>query len=121
MSSWQGKIDWTAVKKSGIQFAFAKATEGATYRDPTFKYNLQQMRAIGLELIGAYHFFRGLPNDSTAAQQAENIDTTLRNAAFDRNTNLLAIDVEEHGNNAFDKNVITNRLADLLSILHAKV
>ncbi len=36
VSHWEGNIDWNAVKGSGISAAYAKATEGVNYIDPTF-------------------------------------------------------------------------------------
>jgi GH25 family lysozyme M1 (1,4-beta-N-acetylmuramidase) len=39
ISHYDGTIDWTKVKASGRAFAFAKATEGTTYTDPTFATN----------------------------------------------------------------------------------
>ncbi len=56
ISKWQGNIDWQKVKADGYSFAFAKATEGTTYVDPTFQANWQGMEAAGL-VRGAYHFF----------------------------------------------------------------
>ncbi|MEO0840202.1 MAG: GH25 family lysozyme [Cyanobacteria bacterium J06643_5] len=61
-------INWYAVKRSGISFAFAKATEGATWVDKTFTSHWSKMKAAGI-IRGAYHFCR--PN-RTAQQQAEN-------------------------------------------------
>jgi len=43
------------VKNSGKSFAFMKATEGTTYKDPTFKTNWANAKAAGL-IRGAYHF-----------------------------------------------------------------
>ena len=39
VSGWQGQVDWGAVQRSGRMFAFAKATEGATFVDRTFAVN----------------------------------------------------------------------------------
>jgi lysozyme len=66
VSHYQGTVDWPQVKAVGIQFAFAKATEGVTLLDPEFATNWAGMKAAGL-LRGAYHFFE--PNDD-AGQQA---------------------------------------------------
>jgi len=60
VSHYQGEIDWQAVKDSGIQFAFVKATDGATSVDPMFSKNVALANAAGVP-IGAYHFFRGGP------------------------------------------------------------
>ncbi len=51
----QGKIDWNAVKGSGVAFAYAKATDGKD-PDKTFKTNWAGAGAAGI-LRGAYHYF----------------------------------------------------------------
>lgn len=51
-------IDWVTVQSSNcISFAWAKATEGTQYTDPTFSFNAAGARAAGVP-IGAYHFAR---------------------------------------------------------------
>ncbi len=57
VSHHQGQIDWTAVRDSGISFAFIKATEGLSCTDPLFAANWQAAREAGIRR-GAYHFFR---------------------------------------------------------------
>ena len=57
VSRWQGNINWTQVKNSGIDFAFTKATEGVNYVDPKYHTNMQGAKAAGV-LIGPYHFCR---------------------------------------------------------------
>jgi lysozyme len=65
VSHWQGTINWTSVKNSGVSFAFCKATEGTTYVDPTFATNYSQMKSKGI-IRGAYHF--GRPASAAVAQ-----------------------------------------------------
>lgn len=57
VSDFQGRVDWQTVAKSGVVFAFAKATEGATFVADTFATNWAGMKTAGL-VRGAYHFFR---------------------------------------------------------------
>jgi lysozyme len=57
VSHWQGNINWTSVRNSGVQFAFVKATEGIDYVDPKFHANIQGAKAAGV-MVGAYHFCR---------------------------------------------------------------
>jgi lysozyme len=66
VSHYQGTVDWQQVSAAGIQFAFAKATEGVTFADSEFATNWAAMKAAGI-LRGAYHFFE--PTDD-AGQQA---------------------------------------------------
>jgi GH25 family lysozyme M1 (1,4-beta-N-acetylmuramidase) len=67
VSHYQGSINWSSVKSAGIQFAWIKATEGTSYKDPNF--NSYYLNAYNAGVIrGAYHFAR--PDLSTGATQA---------------------------------------------------
>lgn len=67
VSHYQGAINWSSVKSAGIQFAYIKATESTTYKDPNF--NTNYLNAYNAKVIrGAYHFAR--PNLSSGAAQA---------------------------------------------------
>lgn len=72
VSKWQPALDWVAVARSGILFAFIKASEG-TYTDPKFVEHWEGSR--GLLLRGAYCFYR--EDVSIAAQ----VDTFYRTVA----------------------------------------
>ena len=48
-------IDWSAQHAAGVKFAYAKATEGSTWTDPTFSRNYNGARNAGI-IRGAYHF-----------------------------------------------------------------
>lgn len=67
VSHYQGSIDWNAVAKSGIDFAFIKATDGIGAGDPMFAANWKGARDARVRR-GAYHFFRPLTD---ALQQAK--------------------------------------------------
>lgn len=75
VSGWQGPVDWPAVRRSGRLFAFAKATEGATFVDDTFAANRAGMGLAGLTLRGFYHFAR--PDRNSAAAEAANFLRTV--------------------------------------------
>ena len=55
VSSHDGDIDWGAVKRSGISFAYLKTTEGGDFSDPKFMDNWKEAEAAGITR-GAYHF-----------------------------------------------------------------
>ena len=55
VSNFDGAINWTNVRNSGIAFAWAKATEYADITDATFVGNVTHAKAVGV-YIGAYHF-----------------------------------------------------------------
>ena len=57
VSAYQGRIDWPTVARNRVRFAFIKASEGATLRDPRFARNWRAARAAGV-LCGAYHYFQ---------------------------------------------------------------
>ena len=67
VSAYQGRIDWPEVARNRVRFAFIKASEGGTLRDPRFARNWKSARAAGL-LCGAYHYFQ--PNRD-GEQQAQ--------------------------------------------------
>src|SRR5688500_12891266 len=55
VSRWQGTINWTSVKGSGISFAWAQATRGLTSPNDNFKANMSNGKSAGV-YMGAYHF-----------------------------------------------------------------
>jgi GH25 family lysozyme M1 (1,4-beta-N-acetylmuramidase) len=57
VSHWQGNINWNSVKNDGVEFAFAKATEGVDFIDSRYVQNMNNASAAGV-LIGPYHFAR---------------------------------------------------------------
>jgi lysozyme len=65
VSHYQGTVNWNSVAQAGYTFAFAKATEGTTYKDPTFPTNWANMKSAGL-VRGAYHY--GHPGSSAVTQ-----------------------------------------------------
>lgn len=56
VSKWQGTIDWPAVRRGGVAFAYIKATEGGDVADDRFRENWFGARAAGV-LRGAYHYY----------------------------------------------------------------
>lgn len=90
VSMYQGTIDWNAVKKSGIEFAIAKATEGSYVRDPEFQFNWPRMKEVGL-IRGAYHFLH--PNQDIG-MQVNNLHTHVRNSGHFKEGDFVALDVE---------------------------
>jgi lysozyme len=57
VSNWQGDINWVEVAKTGVRFAFIKATEGTGYVNPKFDRYVRDATAAGIH-CGAYHFWR---------------------------------------------------------------
>lgn len=71
VSDFDGTVDWIRVKQAGYTFAFAKATEGETWKAATFPRNWRQMEGVGI-IRGAYHFFR--PTIDAKAQAKHFLD-----------------------------------------------
>lgn len=71
VSMWQGDIDWTAVKESGIEFAIVRAGYGNEYsqEDPYFDQNMINAQAAGID-CGAYWYSYALTAEE-AVQEAE--------------------------------------------------
>lgn len=56
VASWQRSINWQQVNETQ-EFAFVKATEGTTYKNPQYDHDIKQARDSGL-VVGAYHYAR---------------------------------------------------------------
>lgn len=56
VSHYQGTLNWSTIKAGGLDFAFAKATEGTSFVDPDFSANWSGMKSAGI-VRGAYHFY----------------------------------------------------------------
>ncbi|KAM0750668.1 glycoside hydrolase, partial [Meredithblackwellia eburnea MCA 4105] len=68
ISNWQADLAISQVKQWGASFMWMKATEGTTYKSPSFSKQWAGANAQGL-LRGSYHF--ALPNKGPAADQAK--------------------------------------------------
>jgi len=87
LSHHNATVDFAAAKADGIQGVIYKATQGATYTDPTYATRRNEANAQGL-LWGAYHF-------GTAQDVPTQVAHFLQVAAADANT-LLVLDWEEN-------------------------
>ncbi|MCC3405388.1 MAG: peptidoglycan-binding protein [Microcoleus sp. PH2017_10_PVI_O_A] len=90
VSDYQPNVNWQAVAKGGILFAFVKSTEGATLVSQTFARNWTGMKAAGIQR-GAYHFFR--PASSIQGQ----IDLFLKTVKLEAGDLPAVLDVETTG------------------------
>lgn len=64
VSSYQGAVSWPQARASGITFAFARVSDGATVPDAQFAGHWRAMKSAGV-IRGAYQFFRA-SEDPTA-------------------------------------------------------
>lgn len=67
LSRFQGAVNWRQAASAGVQFAFAKATEGGDLLDPTLADNLAGAHAAGIP-VGAYHFYYFCTDAATQAR-----------------------------------------------------
>lgn len=114
VSAHNGEIDFAAVKKSGVDFVFIKASEGETFRDKKFADNYERAMESGL-VVGAYHYFRF---DNEGVMQAMN----LCQALGDRRPPLgVAIDIEFENNASITNPMeIVENLSAMLDYLKLK-
>ena len=66
ISRYQGEIDWSTVRRSGIRFAYMKVSEGGDHLDASFYRNWEAAARAGIAR-GVYHFMYWC---RTAAEQA---------------------------------------------------
>ena len=107
VSYYQKSIDWNIVKKSGIDFGFARVSDGTTKIDPKFVANWIDMKDSGI-IRGAYQFFR--PNQDPIDQAKLFIMIVESAGGFEENDLPSVIDVEITGSTP-SKKIIENIIA----------
>lgn len=74
VSKWQGEIDFSKVKASGVEFVIIKAggSDNGFYKDSYFEKNYEKAKAAGLS-VGAYYFvgkrFQGIESGVADAKR----------------------------------------------------
>lgn len=91
VSHHQGNIEWSLLKRQGVDFAYIKATEGGDHVDSAFVRNWSSADAAGIRR-GAYHFFTFC---RSGADQADNFIATV---PLDHDALPPAVDLEFLGN-----------------------
>lgn len=94
-SEYQGALDFDALSGEGVEFVYAKATEGSVRVDAQFAASCEQARGSDIAL-GAYHFFSF---DSPGDEQAGNFIASAKATWDDPAIRALrpAVDVEWYG------------------------
>lgn len=95
-------LDWKTIEFAGVRFAILKATQGASYKDPTFEKNYEGATAAGLD-VGAYHW---LSPSEDPASQAKNLLSCI---AGKKLLHRVACDFEDAGFKALGKKEATLR------------
>lgn len=99
VSTYQGNINWSAVKASGIDFAIVKATQGHAvssssylFTDRQFTNNVTGAHDVGLK-VGVYHYLTAKTVKEAQTEAQHFIDTI---APYKPRIELwAAVDVEE--------------------------
>jgi lysozyme len=91
VSHHQGAIDWDALERAQVRFAYMKASEGSDHVDRRFAENWRAAGRVGIAR-GAYHFFTLC---APGIAQAHNFMRTVR---VDPEAMPPAVDLEFGGN-----------------------
>ncbi len=92
VSSYQGNVNWTAVRDAGNSFAFTKATEGTTYTNPYFRSSWAGIHSVGM-VRGAYHY--GHPGSDPVAQAKYFVNAVRAAGGYTGSSSLqLVLDIE---------------------------
>lgn len=89
VSVFQGYIDYSRVKNSGVKIVYIKSSEGTTLEDPYFRTNYDNAKREGLS-IGFYHFLRAR-NEEDAIKEADFFNSVISGTSPDCR---LAMDFE---------------------------
>ena len=97
VSKWNGKIQWSAVKNSGISYVIIRcgyrgSTEGKLIVDPRFEENIQGAIAAGLK-VGVYFYSQAL-DEVEAVEEASMVLDQIRNYKI---SYPVFLDVESSG------------------------
>ena len=100
VSKWNGTINWTAVKNSGVSFViircgFRGSTQGGLIEDSMFRKNIQGAIDAGLN-VGVY-FFSQAVNEVEAVEEASMVLSMVKNY---RISYPIFIDTEPSGGRA---------------------
>ena len=81
VSKWNGKIDWSKVKESGVNFAIIRcgyrgSTLGALIEDPQFEANIKGATSAGIK-VGVY-FFTQAQNEVEAIEEASMVLSLIK-------------------------------------------
>lgn len=93
VSHWQGRIRWADVKRDGVRFAIAKATEGRSFVDGQYARNRRLTGRHGLPFT-AYHFARPDRGSDDAVLEADHF---VRTADLRGRHLVPVLDLEVHG------------------------
>jgi len=114
VSHHQGKIHWEKVSKdSNIKFVYIKATEGATYTDKQFEYNINNALKNKLN-VGVYHYFS---TKSSPEKQFKHFDSVVSMYKF----NLIPmLDIEIALSSSYNKATAIKNIKKFMQLVKDK-
>lgn len=106
MSEWQIDVDYSSLKKNGIDFAILRSS----YRDSIdkmFVKHVEGCKKVGIEIPGIYHFIYGL-NVKEVKKEAELAVKCAKKVGLPKNTYVFADFEYDTVKKAAQKGVILN-------------
>ena len=113
VSGYQGNVNWSAAYNNGGRFAYVKATESTTYRNPYFAQQYNGSYNVGM-IRGAYHF--ATPDTSGGATQADYFISHGGGWSADGKTLPGALDIEY---NPYGATCYGKSASSMVSWIHA--
>ena len=113
VSSWQGSIDWTTVKSSGISFAYLRIGPVYGNKDSTFERNANECERLGIPYGIYYYSYAASVSD--ARREADNVISWL---GGHRPQLPIYLDVEDKRvlqNNSYDKRRMASNICAFTS------
>ncbi|WP_446897387.1 glycoside hydrolase family 25 protein [Clostridium sp. LBM24168] len=92
ISNLNGTVNMNLIKNAGNSFVIAKATEGSTFVDKFYSYNIKNARALEL-ITGAYHFAR-----FTTKEKAIKEANFFKSIVAETEPDIVALDFEQKVN-----------------------
>lgn len=93
VASYQGNVNWKRQWNKGKRFVYVKATEGLSYKSPTFSQQYTGSYRVGM-IRGAYHFAR--PDLSSGKAQARYFANNGGGWSADGKTLPGVVDLEDN-------------------------
>lgn len=114
VSQYQGNIDFSKVKASGVDFVIIKAGHGryANQKDPCFDQNYKSAKAVGLK-VGAY-WYSYADSSSDAVTEAQACLQVIKGKAFEM---PIYFDLEEQSQFAKGGNFCDNLVKSFCTTL----
>ncbi len=103
VSKWQGNINWSDVKKDGIEFAMIRSSYGRSSLDPMFEINYQGAKDNGIA-VGVYHYSYATTVER-AKTEVEFLIKTLEGKQFEY---PVCLDLEDKAQLDLDKKTLAD-------------